>query len=59
MSKSVFYYKPQPKDDIEIEKALQEKANNTRKKVFGRPMTDCATRENFGTINVCIESMYH
>lgn len=34
MSKSVFYYKPLPKDDTEIEKALQEKAEQHSEEGF-------------------------
>lgn len=34
MSKSVFYYKPSPKDDTEIEKALQEKAEQHSEEGF-------------------------
>ena len=34
MSKSVYYYKPLPKDDTEIEKALQEKAKDHSEEGF-------------------------
>ena len=34
MSKSVFYYKPLPKDDIEIEQALQQKAKEHSEEGF-------------------------
>lgn len=34
MSKSVYYYRPLPKDDTEIEKALQEKAEQHSEEGF-------------------------
>ena len=34
MSKSVYYYKPLPKDDTEIEEALQQKAREHSEEGF-------------------------
>ena len=57
MSKSVYYYKPLPKEDTVIEQALQQKQKNDPKKVFGRRMNVYVMKVILGIINGCIEFM--
>ena len=59
MSKSVYYYKPLPKDDTAIEKALQQKAKEHSEEGFWKAYDRLRKKESHGTINGYIGSMYH